>query len=341
MTRLSKTARQTLWYAGTLLDKKAESLTALNINDLLTSLGVSEDADEGVRITNLALGWGHGLISYITTKTLRSRIVGIGYNTSGQLGAGYTSHEGTQNMVSLGDEKSGSVVQLACGRESSFARIRNGEETSLYAWGNNMHGQLGLGRSKDPNKAEMVMTPSPMLARTGIDQVAAGLDHAVVVAGDKVLACGWGPDGQLGNGDQKDRSVFTSTSEFEHASIVKISSSTDYTLALDSAGTLYAWGNNEYGQCMLNSEKDRIMVPTKVMSGVKDIAAGGMFALITTGEYKYDVAEGMHRNDVLLGPSDGGNTCPLGAAIFQLDSQESNELTGPSGWVLEHKANNL
>jgi alpha-tubulin suppressor-like RCC1 family protein len=65
----------------------------------------------------------------------------------------------------------------------------------------------------------------------------------------EILSCGWGADGQTGQGhydNQSDPSPVKG--DVAGRKIVKLSSAGDCVLALDSDGNLFGWGNSEYSQ---------------------------------------------------------------------------------------------
>ena len=80
-----------------------------------------------------------------------------------------------------------------------------GEDGSLFVWGCGAHGRLGTGdttRRFAPSRVAGLPAP--------VRQVAAGRFHTGIVtdAGD-LLMCGEGGDGQLGLGDEDDRTTPT------------------------------------------------------------------------------------------------------------------------------------
>ena len=115
-------------------------------------------------------------------------------------------------------------------------------DRTLWAWGFNGNGQLGDGTTKDRNL--------PVQIGTGSDwkTVAAGGNHTLAIKTDGTLWA-WGDNlwGQVGNG--------TFGTEF-HAPIkigtasnwMSVFSGRSFSFAIRTDGTLWAWGDNFYGQ---------------------------------------------------------------------------------------------
>jgi len=91
----------------------------------------------------------------------------------------------------------GAFVSVAGGRAHSLALKRGG---SLWAWGSNEYGQLGLGDRDDRNRPTRIGGDSDWAA------VAAEYEHTLALKRDGSLwAWGYNYHGQLGLGDAKDR----------------------------------------------------------------------------------------------------------------------------------------
>jgi alpha-tubulin suppressor-like RCC1 family protein len=119
------------------------------------------------------------------------------------------------------------------------------DDGSLWAWGNNHDGQLGIGTNKD----------SEFPIEVGSDKnwvdIAAGTSHTVALKTDGTLWA-WGTNSsyQLGIGSNvnisyRNEPVQVGTdNDWE-----KISAGDSHTIALKNDGTLWAWGvNGDYGQ---------------------------------------------------------------------------------------------
>lgn len=126
---------------------------------------------------------------------------------------------------------------------------------TLWAWGLNNSGQLGLGDTVDRN------VPSRVGTTNDWSQVWACSSHSLAIKVDGSLwSWGHNTNGQLGLDDTEGRLVPT-----------KIGVDTDWialggfgsSYALKSNGTLWAWGQNNYGQLGMGDNVNRI-VPIQV-----------------------------------------------------------------------------
>ena len=84
--------------------------------------------------------------------------------------------------------------------------------------------------------------------------IKAGQDHTCFLTKfGHVLTCGWGADGQLGQLDQFTVSPIPKKvkGDIEGTKIISLATKGDFVLALDSAGEIYGWGNNEYNVSLI------------------------------------------------------------------------------------------
>lgn len=137
---------------------------------------------------------------------------------------------------------------------------------SLWAWGNNDHGQLGDGSTN--------RSLAPKRIGTGFySAIAAGGYHTVALKSDGSLWA-WGSNayGQLGDGVTTDSFV---PKQIGTGSYTAISAGGVHTIALKSDGSLWAWGSNASGRLGDGSTTDSL-VPKQIGTGsYAAIAAGG------------------------------------------------------------------
>ena len=148
-------------------------------------------------------------------------------------------------------------ISTVVGHDSKFYATVDTDGT-LWAWGSNEYGQLGIGN--DTFKA----VPARVGSDTNWKQVALGSNYTLALKTDGTLwAWGRNDHGQLGLGDTVDRNSPVRVGSATTWSMIVAGQ--QHTMAIKADGTLWAWGINEYGQLGLNSSVDKL-TPTKVGS---------------------------------------------------------------------------
>jgi len=155
---------------------------------------------------------------------------------------------------------------------------------TLWAWGRNNHGQLGVGDTEDRY--------TPVKVMDNVSTIALGYrDSAYAVKTDGTLwAWGRNNHGQLGVGDTEDR--YTPVKVADNVSTITTDNveNNGYNNTSDSAfivktdGTLWAWGINNYGQLGVGDTQSRY-TPVKVADNVSTITTNGgaAYAVKTDG----------------------------------------------------------
>lgn len=144
---------------------------------------------------------------------------------------------------------------------------------TMWSWGRNPYGQLGLGEwgSKD--------VPTQVGVASDWESVTAGGNHALAIKTDGTLwAWGYNLAGQLGLGDATTRNSPAKIGA--ETSWALVSAGENHTLAKKDDGTVWAWGDNVYGCLGLGDDTDRNS-PTQVGSGSSwaELSAGGSHTL--------------------------------------------------------------
>lgn len=195
-------------------------------------------------------------------------IVSWGDNRSGQLGDGSTApnraYWGALNL-------DGTWNAIAAGTGHSLVLKTDG---SVWAWGENGKGQLGIGTTNDAR------TPYTTQI-SNVVAIAAGGSHSLALKSDgTVWAWGANDGGQLGSGTLADAVSPVQVKGFFLVRAVAIAAGENHSLAADGNGEVWAWGKNTYGQLGDSSITDRTApVKVKQLNNVMQVAAGANHSL--------------------------------------------------------------
>lgn len=185
------------------------------------------------KIVQVAAGEGSSYALDITGK-----IWAWGRNSDGQLGDNSTTNRSTPVPL-----YAATPSYRAVSAKGSHAAALGADDT-IWTWGLNSSGQLGLGDLTNRHRRYQVGTP------TYGKKIAAGKTHTLV-GSDYNLAWAWGNNGsgRLGNGSTSNSPspVQVSTSSSLNV-VVNVAAGEDHSLAVRSQGALYAWGAGTYGQ---------------------------------------------------------------------------------------------
>lgn len=225
----------------------------------------------------LAAGGSHSL-------ALRSEgaIFSWGYNTKGQLGNSYSTNT---MQIPIRPAAVSGAISVAAGASHSLVLKSDG---SMQAWGSNSGGQLG-----NANTTDSLDPLTVQVLTSGVSAIAAGSAHSLALKGGIVYAWGSNSNGQLGLGSTQYYTVPQAVTKLSgNVTAIATSADANFSLALKSDGTVWAWGNNDYGQLgngitlsnsyyyyYSNSVYSSVPVQVAGLSGIIAIAAGGNHAL--------------------------------------------------------------
>lgn len=200
------------------------------------------------------------------------RLWAFGASSSGQAGTGSTS-KGITTPFPVGTATD--WLTVAGGGAHSIALKTNG---TLWSWGSNASGQLGIG--------SYVRNTTPVQVGTATwSDIAAGTSHTLAIQTDGTLwAWGANANGQLGDGTTTNQNVPVQIGS--DTNWTKVSAGSRHSAAIRADGTLWAWGANEEGQLGDGTTEQRI-IPVQIGSATNwtDVCAGGAHtsALRTNG----------------------------------------------------------
>jgi alpha-tubulin suppressor-like RCC1 family protein len=224
--------------------------------------------------------------TFITGSRIATRAAGAagppgsawnwGWNAFGQLGNGTATNSANPLAVNLGNY----ITAVAGGESHSLALNSTGQ---VLAWGDNSSGQLGNGTTANSSTPVTVNLPSGTI----VTAIAAGEGQSLALtsAGQKLA---WGSNiyGQLGNGTVTSGSSTPVVVLQPRATVfTAIAAGAYHNLALTSAGRVWAWGMNNFGQLGNATITDSsVPVAVGIPSGttVTAIAAGAYHSLALT-----------------------------------------------------------
>jgi alpha-tubulin suppressor-like RCC1 family protein len=194
-------------------------------------------------------GFGHSL-----ALSGGGTVYAAGLNGGGQLGLGDTTDRNTSftEVIGLGDKN---ITSVFAGSYHSLALSDDGK---VYATGINGSGQLGLGNDYDRDNFPKVTG----LGDKNITALSAGGSnigsHSLALSDNgKVYATGYNNYGQLGLGNNTDRTTFAEVTSLSGKNITAISAGSFYSFALSNDGKIYAAGHNYNGQLGLGDNTNR------------------------------------------------------------------------------------
>ena len=175
------------------------------------------------------------LVVPISQPTYNSDVAGTG------TGRTFTNWTFIPPVVAPPTSSSYTILNLAQGESSTFV-LRS--DNTLWSWGWNGSGQLGLGAELFTD----VYTPTQVPGNCWSDVQAGAYNMFAITSDNTLWAAGNNDYGQLGNGDTSDRISMT---QVPGTNWSKVSPSINYgnhTLGLKTDGTLWAWGDNTWGE---------------------------------------------------------------------------------------------
>ncbi|KFO20813.1 Putative E3 ubiquitin-protein ligase HERC6, partial [Fukomys damarensis] len=145
------------------------------------------------------------------------------------------------------------VIHVACGDYHSLALSKGGE---LFAWGQNLRGQLGVGR-----KFPSTPTPQAVQSLTGVPlvQISAGGAHSVALSMSG-NAYSWGENdcGQLGLGHTKNTDSPSLVEVPDHQKVEFLACGGAHTALVTQDGLMFTFGAGKYGQLGHNSTENEL-----------------------------------------------------------------------------------
>lgn len=251
----------TLWGWGQNSNRLGLGLGNLANQNLPTQIGTANDW------ATVSAGNVHSL-AVKTNGTLWT----WGNGQFGQLGNGLFS-SATPNVIQIGTAND--WLTVSAGNRFSLAIKTTG---TLWSWGLNNVGQLGINNLVDQNLPVQVGTANNWL------KIDAGNQHSLAIDNTGFIYA-WGDNtlGQFGNGTNTNSLIPIIVSSSNNW--IEVSAGFDHSMALNTSGILYTFGNNTNGQlCDGTNTASNSMLPISfnlagTVSQYIAISAGNTFSL--------------------------------------------------------------
>jgi len=160
---------------------------------------------------------------------------------------------------------------VAAGQWHSLAVKPDG---TVWAWGDNMFGQLGNGTNSGPPTflGNTNYTPIHVSNITAVAAIAAGWHHSLALRDDGTVWA-WGENslGQLGDGTFINRNLPVQVSGISNA--IAIAAGNYHSLAIKADGTAWAWGDNVQYKLGDTCNCNYSAIPVLVSNGFTNLIA--------------------------------------------------------------------
>lgn len=254
---------------------------AVVVSDAFLSVSASYSHSVAVRADGTVWTWGDnafgqlGYETYGAQQVYPRKVPGIAHAVSAAAG-------GNPN------DGGGSAFTVVLVKENGVSR--------LYSFGSNADHQLGDGTtSGGSTPREVRLSAGAVWSDTNAQAVAAGYDVAGVVMSDgRVMTWGDATAPQLGHAASSYPDyVLGESGSGQLGNIRQLSFGQSHALALNTSGTVQAWGNNNSGQLGDGTTTARAYpAPVRYadgspLTGVQQIAAGNKHSVALTGGIGY------------------------------------------------------
>jgi len=192
----------------------------------------------------------------------KRQLFGCGNNNDGQLGLGYA--EAITKLCQLkGFPKNSKILNVFCGGYHTIFLIEQDGKRQLFGCGNNIFGQLGLGKKYIITK---LCRLKGFPKNSKILNVFCGANHTIFLIEQdgkrQLFGCGNNNCGQLGFGDAETVTELRQLECFpEGSKILNVFCGGYHTIFLieqDGKGQLFGCGSNRFGQFGLGGRENRI-----------------------------------------------------------------------------------
>ncbi|MCL2088900.1 MAG: Ig-like domain-containing protein [Oscillospiraceae bacterium] len=219
-------------------------------------------------------------VDWNSISRLRFRINSLGNNNPGITALTLSMRNVEIRYMDEEPYEYGELDLIAAGNNHTVALKGDG---TVWTWGANNRGQLGIGNNNNTNHPVQVAA----LSGVNVIAVAAGGEHSVALDdnGD-IWTWGYNHFGQLGDKLAADRNLPFKVTEINK--VTAIAAGQGHTVVVRRDGSVWSWGNNDFGQLGNGTRTNPSTNPAFTLApvqaigldhGVTEIAAGEHFSV--------------------------------------------------------------
>lgn len=147
-----------------------------------------------------------------------------------------------------------------------------GFHEGLKCWGSNSNGRLGQGNDFTAASSAVPLSVSGFTGT--VQSLAVGQSHACVTVSAPLVMC-WGNNdqGQVGDDSQTQANAPVAATSSDVNVLVKLSAGGAHTCGITSAGAMFCWGANDFGQLGVGDDRPRALTMHSV-----DVSGAGSSA---------------------------------------------------------------
>ena len=191
-----------------------------------------------------------------------------GQNEDYQLGIGNNTNQNLPKQVKASENENEFLTDVSSVSLGEVHTCVNKTDGTLWCWGFNAHGQLGIGSTTaQPFPTQVKVSENDDKYFTDVSSISLGYFHTCAKKTDYTLWCwGFNGSGQLGIGSNINKLFPEQVVSLTNVS--RINTGAEHTCAIELDGTLWCWGRNDKNQVGVEIEDvSTITSPIKIYEG--------------------------------------------------------------------------